>query len=318
MRTGQTPSRLLADLALLFTVGIWGATFVMVQDAVQEWPVFAFLALRFGLAALAFLPLLLWQQRTKRASGGQRAGVKAWTVRLLPAVVIGLALAASYAFQTFGLLYTTPARAGFVTGMNVVIVPIGAAFFLRQPVRLPAILGVMLAMVGLALLSLDSNLRMGYGDLLVFFCAVLFAVQIVLTGRFAPETPPLRLAATQIATVAVVSGVLSLIFEAPQGMPPLTGNVLYAAAFTGLLATTFAFTAQSWAQQVTSATHTALIFSLEPVFAALTSYILIGEVLSGRELLGCVLILSGMLCAELGGLWLSSRGRAAVSPAIGD
>lgn len=301
----------IADLTLLLVVTLWGATFVMVQDAIREWPVFAFLALRFAIATAAFGPIFLWRRR-RSDSTGNREGTKTQGGFLLPAIVIGLVLGASYAFQTLGLLYTTPAKTGFITGLNVILVPVGAALFLRQKAGAPVILGVLLATIGLGLLSLNDDLSIGFGDFLVFICAIAVAAQILLVARYASRVSPFRLAAIQIATMAVACAIISLIFEVPAGLPPLSGNVLFAAVFTGLLATTFAFTAQAWAQRFTSASHIALLFTLEPVTAALFSYLLIGEILTLRALIGCALILVGMLAAELGSLWLEARRKRVV------
>jgi drug/metabolite transporter (DMT)-like permease len=303
-----TRKQLLADSSLILVVLVWGATFVMVQDAVREWPVFAFLALRFTIASVAFVPVLLWKKtRSPQLVQAQRDARRASNrAILLPAIVIGVALASGYAFQTAGLLYTTPAKAGFITGLSVVMVPLGAAAFLRQPASPPAVVGVILATAGLALLSLNQDLQVGLGDLLVFFCAISFAGQILLMARYAPRSSAFRLAALQILTVAIVTGLISLFTEVPGGLPPLTEKVLFAAVFTGLLATTVAFTLQAAAQRFTSATHTALIFSLEPVFAAIASYLLIGEQFTARILVGGGLILAGMLSAELGSIWLAN------------
>lgn len=303
--------QIVADLLLLAVVTIWGATFVMVQDAVQEWPVFAFLALRFAVAAAAFAPIFVWRRlgSSRKKAGTESAAPGAI---VLPAVVIGLVLGASYAFQTVGLLYTTPAKTGFITGLNVILVPVGAALFLRQRAGGPVILGVVLATIGMALLSLNDNLSIGFGDFLVFICAIAIAAHILLVARYAKRTSPFRLAFIQIATMAVACAGISLIFEVPAGLPPLSGSVLFAAVFTGLLATTFAFTAQAWAQRFTSASHIALLYTLEPVTAALFSYLLIGEILTVRGLIGCGLILAGMLAAELGGLWLAGRRKGVV------
>jgi len=303
--------QIIADLTLLLVVIIWGSTFVMVQDAVHEWPVFAFLALRFTIAAAAFAPILLWK-RLRARPGQPKAKSESAHPILIPAIVIGLVLGASYAFQTLGLLYTTPAKTGFITGMNVILVPVGAALFLRQRADAPVIVGVILATVGLGLLSLNNDLSIGFGELLVFICAIAIAAQILLVARYAKQTSPFRLAAIQIATMAVGCAIISLIFEVPAGLPPLSGSVLFAAVFTGLLATTFAFTAQAWAQRFTSASHIALLFTLEPVSAAIASYLLIGEILTTRALIGCALILAGMLAAELGGLWLAARRKRVV------
>ena len=314
-------SQLAADGALLFVTAVWGATFVMVQDAVTGFPVFAFLALRFSLAALLLLP---WFLRSSRPAGHVVAGtVGDWKpsrrdrpeqnprsgrsptvpglrtrwIALWPGIAIGLALAAGYAFQTFGLRFTTPAKAGFITGLSVALVPIGQAIFLRRAPRVNSIVGVALATLGLALLSLNADLRVNLGDLLILGCAVAFATHILLVGRFAPDWNPLRLAFVQITTVAVLTALLATVLERPIGWPP--PNVWFAAAFTGLFATALAFFIQSRAQQATTPTHTALIFAAEPVFAGIFSFLLIGETLGPRQLAGAALIVAGMLVAEL-------------------
>ena len=299
--------QLTADAALLFVTAVWGATFVMVQEAVTGFPVFAFLSLRFILATAVLLPLFLryrrsWQPGNVGAASSavvQSEKVRASQTSLLPGIVIGLALFAGYAFQTFGLRLTTPAKAGFITGFSVVLVPLGETLFLRRPPGRNAIVGVGLAAVGLALLSLQSDMSVSLGDLLVLCCAIAFAAHILLIGRFAPYWPPLRLAFVQIATVAVVSSLAAVSVDRPIGWPP--GNVWFAAAFTGLFATALAFFIQSRAQQATTSTHTALIFAAEPVFAGIFSFLLIGEVLGPRQILGCALILAGMLAAEYPG-----------------
>jgi drug/metabolite transporter (DMT)-like permease len=292
--------QLTADAALLFVTAVWGATFVMVQDAVTGFPVFAFLALRFALAALVLLPFLLRNNAVGRDdfSRSLRSGAtKVATMNWLPGILVGIALFAGYAFQTFGLRFTTPAKAGFITGMSVVLVPLGQAIFLRRPPRRNSIIGVALAAAGLALLSLQADLSVSVGDLLVLACAVAFAAHILLVGRYAPDWQPLRLAFVQIVTVAVLSSAAALLVERPIPWPP--GNVWFAAAFTGLLATALAFFVQSRAQQATSPTHTALIFAAEPVFAGLFSFLLIGEVLGPRQIAGSALIVTGMLVSEI-------------------
>lgn len=332
--------QLAADGALLFVTAVWGATFVMVQDAVTGFPVLAFLALRFSLATLLLLPWFLRSSQPARSRSGRspaypplpyprirevlgnrRARVRDGSQSLLaprsgptesaqpaaarhdrwialwPGIAIGLALTTGYALQTFGLRFTTPAKAGFITGLSVALVPIGQAIFLHRTPGLNSIVGVGLATVGLALLSLDASLAINLGDVLVLGCAVAFAAHILLVGRFAPGWQPMRLAFVQIATVAVVTATLALIFERPIGWPP--PNVWFAAAFTGLFATALAFFIQSRAQQATTPTHTALIFSAEPVFAGIFSFLLIGEVFLPRQVAGAALIISGMLVAEL-------------------
>ena len=310
--------QLTADASLLFVTAVWGATFVMVQDAVTDFPVFAFLAMRFTLAALVLLPFFLRSRDSLRprpfdtsngpadddvrsndfSRSARQKATEVATTSWLPGILVGLALFAGYAFQTFGLRETTPAKAGFITGLSVALVPLGQAIFLRRPPRRNSILGVALATLGLALLTLQADLSVSRGDLLVFACAVAFACHILLMGRYAPDWPPLRLAFVQITTVAVLSGAAALLVERPVPWP--AGNVWFAAGFTGLLATAFAFFVQSRAQQATSPTHTALIFAAEPVFAGLFSLLLIGEVLGPRQIAGSALIVAGMVTAEVG------------------
>lgn len=281
-----------ADLLLLLVAAIWGGTFVMVQDAVAVYPVFAFLALRFSLASLVFLPLL-----ARRRPGTSQKPTTGRVSRLLPGLLIGLMLFTGYAFQTYGLRWTTPAKAGFITGLSVVMVPLGSALFLRQRPSRAAWAGVGLATVGLALLTLNQDLQVARGDLLVLGCAIAFAVHVLLVGHFAPRLSPLNLAVGQIMTVAILAGGLGLLLG--EGIPWPTRQVWFAAIFTGLLATALAFGAQTLAQRFTSPTHTALIFATEPAFAALFSFLLIGEQLTPRALLGCGLILAGMVAAEI-------------------
>ena len=288
--------QILADFGLLAVTAVWGATFVMVQQAVDAFPVFGFLAIRFGLALLCFAPFLIARQiRRRRDDTASAAPIDARTVGA--GIVIGLALFAGYSFQTFGLQLTTPAKTGFITGLSVVMVPLFSAILLRQPPKQGAIFGVVLATAGLALISLRGDLSLMAGDLIVLACAVSFALHIVATGKFAPQMDSLILVATQIATVAVLSLIASCIWESPW--PALQSITLRAAFFTGVAATALAFGIQTIAQRFTTPTHTALIFAMEPVWAGLFSFWLIGEVLGPRALIGGALIVAGMIAAEL-------------------
>ena len=179
--------QLTADAALLLVTLIWGSTFVMVKNAVASFPVFSFLALRFAFAALALLPFVVLRPRNARADLPEG---KATPLRRRAAapLLLGVALFAGYAFQTAGLHLTTPAKAGFITGLSVVIVPLFSALILRQPPARNAWLGVGLAVVGLAFLTLQPGLQVAPGDLLVLACAFAFAAHILLTGHFARAT----------------------------------------------------------------------------------------------------------------------------------
>jgi len=276
---------------------IWGATFVMVKEAVADFPVFAFLTLRFGFALLSLAPLL-WIGPAFGVPGSWRLGRN----ELWAGSLVGLALLTGYSLQTVGLRTTSAAKTGFITGLSVILVPLLGAILWQQRPPLAACVGIGSATGGLVLLTLGPNLSVAWGDLIVLGCAFAFALHILAVGAFAPRVEPRLLTVIQVGTVALSSALVSRVVEWPW--PSLSWQVLWAALFTGVLATSLAFGVQSVAQRFTSATHTALIFTMEPVFAALSAFLLAGERLGPRHWAGGGLILAGMLIAELGP-WLS-------------
>ncbi len=289
-------ARLRADLALLAVAGIWGATFVMVKDALASAGPFAFLAVRFSLATLLMAPLLLATSR--RAAWDQRVA--------LAGLLVGVALFAGYALQTVGLQFTTPARAAFITGFSVVLVPLLASRGLGRPAGRGVWAGVALATAGLALLALGPDLLAGgpllaadtaLGDVVVLGGAVAFAAQIALVGHFSPRHGTVPLTLAQLGAAAALGSAFAIALERPA--PWQLGAILPAAAFTGVFATVAAFTIQVRAQRFTTPTHTALIFATEPVFGALFAYLLAGEVFSPPAVLGALLILVGMVVAQV-------------------
>ncbi len=285
--------QLWADLSLLFVTLVWGGTVVMVKGATESFPVWAFLTLRFSLAALVLLPFG-WRRLL-------RLGWRGWAAGAL----IGLALLAGYAFQTLGLQYTTASKAGFITGLSVAIVPLLSALMLRPRPRYAALVGVALAVAGLALLSLThagaaaaSELqRISEGDVLVLLCAVSFALHIVAVGALGLRHDYMALTIVQVLTVALLSGAVSLFVDRPW--PAVQPDTLFAAIFTGVLATAVALLMQTAMQRFTTPTHTALIFAAEPAFAAVFGVLLAGDVLTPLGIMGGMLILLGTLISEL-------------------
>ena len=287
------------ELAMVAVTAVWGSTFVLVRDAVAQIPPFTFIAYRFLAAAL-----LLAAVRPRRTVGGQGDGGR-WGP-LAAGAAIGLALFAGYGFQTVGLQYTTASNAGFITGLSVVLTPLLGALVLRQaPGRWP-LTGACVAAAGLALLSLQ-RLEVRQGDALVFGCAVAFATHILLLGRYAPRLSTYRLAVVQLGT----AGLLALVWAAVAGdlVVPPSAEVWVALAITSVVASAGAYLIQTRAQREVSPTRTAVIFTMEPVFAGLFGFLLAGERLSGRGWLGAGLILAGMLIAELGGRLPAAPGR---------
>lgn len=277
--------QLKADLALLTVTAIWGITFTVIKDALTGIGPYYFLAMRFT-GAFIFLTLIYWKRLKKMDVKTLAAGL-----------VIGLFLYAGYAFQTVGLKYTSASNAGFITGMAVVLVPLICAGGARRLPGAASLTGVFCAALGLAALSLGSDMRISFGDTLVFLCAVSYALHIVLVGRFAPKYDPVALAVVQLGVVAAVSLGFAVTLE--QMPEVFTREVWVALLITALPATAFAFLVQNTVQRFTSPTHTAIIFTMEPVFAAACAWLLGGEILGSRQWVGCVLILAGMLVAEL-------------------
>jgi len=296
----------LADLVLLFVTFTWGATFVLVKEAIDTMPPFTFLATRFLFAAVILaLFMLLFYRDQLRSMGREVWLIGSW---------VGLWLFAGYVFQTFGLQYTTASKAGFITGLAVVLVPILSLWLLRHRLKPNAIFGVLMAAVGLGMLSLNRQLNVEFGDMLVFFCAVSFAMHITLIGRFTARFHALPFALVQIIAVGVLCTVGAVAFEDYQvAFSPdvlLDAWVLSALLICSLIATAFAFVAQNQFQKFTTPTRTALIFSTEPVFAAVTGYFWAGDRLVTIQVIGCLLILAGMIVAELGGSNEESVGEA--------
>lgn len=286
----------IADLILLFVAFIWGVTFVVVQEAIKELAPLAFNAVRFSIAAVfLFVILFVFYRHQIKQMNRRMVGAGA---------LIGVWLFGGYAFQTIGLQYTTSAKAGFITGLSVVLVPLFAFFILRQVPRWIAVLGAVFATVGLFLLTTGDISQVNIGDIYVLLCAISFGLQIVFTGKFAPHYPTLSLALVQIATVAILSMIFSPLLEPgwAKAFDPATlmhPAVFWALLVTAIPATALAFVAQTEFQKFTTPARVALIFVMEPVFAALTDLWYNGTMLSAKGIIGSFMILIGMLLSEL-------------------
>lgn len=295
-RGNRSLKRYFADGVLLFVTAVWGTTFVLVQNAVHAMPVFTFLAVRFSAAGFLLLLPALWHPPSRRTLADPRL----WKAGFW----IGLWLFAGYAFQTLGLLYTTAGKAGFITGLSVALVPLFSLLILRRMPALSAWIGVATAACGLYFLSFGGVAGFNKGDALVLLCAIAFALQIIAVGKYAPTYPALPLAAIQLLTVGALSTVAMV--GTNEGTTASFASMGLSAVWSALLiciflATILAYFAQTAFQKFTTPTRTALIFSMEPVFAAVAAVLWAGERLTALELIGCALILAGMLVAEFGG-----------------
>ena len=271
-----------AELLLVVATFFWGATFVIVKGALADTSPLLFIALRFLLAGL-----LMWLLMARGRIGRQA---------FLSSLLLGTVLFAGFAFQTWGLLYTTPSRSAFVTGFSVILVPLISHFSGYRLGRGNAAAAA-LGLAGLYFLVLPSGIgTVNRGDLLTLLGAVSFAIHIVLLGTWSRRISFMQFAPGQIMVVGMIA-ILAVPF-APAPALHWTGRLVFAIAVTAVFATAFAFSAQVWAQQYTPPAHAALIFALEPVFALLTSLIVTGEHLGGKEVLGFALILAGMVVSE--------------------
>lgn len=281
-----------AHLLLVLITLIWGSTFVLIKEALNDSSPLVLNAMRMALAAV----LLAVYYRKKIAVLSKPA--------LAAGVVVGVFLYLGYALQTSGLKLTTPSRSAFLTGTSTVMVPLLLVLIWRAHIHLWRVVGIVLALVGLYLMTVPAGgeglanfARINLGDVLTIGCAVGFAFQIVFLGRATQRFPFEQIAVLQIGVAAVLMAVTAPFLEQPHFRS--TETVIAAVLITGILGTAVAFTAQAWAQQFTPATHTALIFNLEPVFAWLTSFIYLKERLGFRAGAGALLILGGVLVSEL-------------------
>lgn len=276
-----------ADLLLLSVAIAWGVTFLMVQDAINSTPVYAFLFFRFGIASILmfFIAYKYLNQINKRT--------------IFYGVILGTFLFSAFATQTFGLLYTKSSIVAFITGLNVIFVPFLAYLVFKDHISKKVFIAAIVAVIGLYSLTMSGTLTVGIGEFLTLICAFLFALQIIYTGKFSKEVNVFLLVLFQLLTVTVLSLIFSL------SLDDVTFNLTYdyvffkAVIITAVFATVYAFLIQTYMQQFTTATKTAIIFAMEPVSASVFAYISVGEVLTNIQLTGAILIVFATVVAEL-------------------
>lgn len=279
-----------AHLLLTVVVFIWGATFVLIKDALRDVSplLFNFIRMTLAFACLAIVYRAHWKNLGRRA--------------VLSGAVVGLCLTMGYQFQTAGLRLTTPSKSAFITGLLVVLVPLlsGIPFLRPKGARSPgwnAYLGAVTAFIGIVLLTSPPHAGFDFtsinrGDLLTLGCALGFALHVLALAHTLPRVPYTQLALLQIGFCALFMAISGPLLEHPYIR--WSPRVVFALLIAALLATAMAFTVQTWAQQFLPPTHTALILALEPVFAWLTSFVVLGERLGLRASAGALLILAGI------------------------
>lgn len=277
--------QLLAAGALLAMTACWGSTFFLIKDLLDRVPTLDFLAVRFSIAAVAMV--LVAPRALQRLSPEARR----------QALVLGLLYGVAQILQTAGLAHTPASVSGFITGMYVIATPLFAAVLLRTRITRVTWAAVALAMAGLGVLTLDG-LSVGYGEAITLVAAMLYALHIVGLGAWSNASDALGMSIVQIIVIAVVC----LIASVPDGivLPPTTGDWL-AVVYMALVAGALALVAQTWAQSHLPATRSAIIMSMEPVFAAGFAVALGGESATTRMLLGGLMVLTAMIVVETRG-----------------
>lgn len=292
-----------ALLLLMLVSFVWGAEFVLVDLAVAILPTHSFNALRFLIAALSLIPLLWLAKEPVKA---------AQALPLLGAgLLLGFLLFIGFYTQTEGLRFTSVSNAGFITGLNVPLVPVIGYLLFRKHVGKHVWLGITAATFGLYLLTMGGDLVLNQGDLLVLACAFAFATHIVLTGRFVDNLPVVTLSIIQLAAVAIYSALAAWLSPEPAFYYPESAPanwleqisqpiIIWSLLIAGLLGTAYAFWAQSACQTILEPHKVALVFAAEPVFAHITAWIFLDEHLGVQGFIGAGLIIGGMLISELG------------------
>ena len=285
--------RMKNNILLVLTALIWGCAFVAQSVGMDYVGPFTFNMARFLIGAIVLLPVIWFMDRQRKTGAEKGAGQK---TLIIGGICCGIALAVASTLQQWGILFTTVGKAGFITAMYIVIVPL-LGIFIGKKVR-PLIIGcVAIAVVGFYFLCMTESLRLGLGDFLVLLCAIAFSIHILVIDHFSPKVDGVKMSAIQFLTAAIISAVPTLLWEQPVFTEILQAwqPVLYA----GVMSCGVAYTLQIIAQKNADPTVASLLLSLESVFTVLAGWVLLGQGLSLKELFGCVLIFCAIILAQL-------------------
>ncbi len=281
------------NVLLVLTALIWGCAFVAQSVGMDYVGPFTFNMARFLIGAIVLLPVIWFMDRQRKTGAEKGAGQK---TLIIGGICCGTALAVASTLQQWGILFTTVGKAGFITAMYIVIVPL-LGVFIGKKVR-PLIIGcVAIAVVGFYFLCMTESLRLGLGDFLVLLCAIAFSIHILVIDHFSPKVDGVKMSAIQFLTAAIISAVPTLLWEQPVFTEILQAwqPVLYA----GVMSCGVAYTLQIIAQKNADPTVASLLLSLESVFSVLAGWVLLGQGLSLKEMFGCVLIFCAIILAQL-------------------
>ena len=273
-----------ADLMLLVIAIFWGFSYLLTKVGLEGLEPFNLTALRFIIAFI--ISAIIFRKKLEINKG---------TIK--HSFILGILLFSMFVTMAFGLEHTTASNAGFLISLAVVLIPIFSSIFLKDKIERRVIIGVILAFVGIALLSLDTELKINTGDLFCLLCAVVSAAHVIVVGIFTQESEPITLGVLQLGFAGLLSIIFSFFTETVR--LPSTKTTWFSVLTLSIFCTAISYIVQTTAQQHTTATHTGLIFSTEPVFSAIFSYIFLNEVLEPRAYLGAFILMCGVLTAEV-------------------
>lgn len=285
------------SLLLLLTATIWGVAFVSQSVGMDYVGPFTFNAVRSLIGAAVLVPCIFLLKKLQRKEGEAEVHKKEdRKILLTGGICCGVILAVASSFQQFGLLYTTVGKAGFITAMYIILVPL-FGIFLKKKVGLRIGISVVIAVAGLYMLCMTESLRLEVGDILVMICAIVFSFHIMVIDHFSPLTDGVKMSCIQFLTCGILCSICMFLFEEPSFSMILAAwkPVLYA----GVMSCGVGYTLQIVGQKGMNPTVASLIMSLESVISVLAGFVLLGEVLSRRELIGCVLMFAAIILAQL-------------------
>lgn len=284
-------------MLLLLTSAIWGFAFVAQRVGSQYVGAFTFNGIRFALGSISLIPLILYFDKKRSIDNSNNGTIEVSTKKIiLPGILAGILIYMGSTLQQSGLTYTTAGKAGFITGLYMVIVPI-IGILLKQRIEKKSWLGIVFALTGLYLLSINENFNISYGDLLEVIGSVFWAIHILTIDHFSKKMDSLKLSCIQFATCSLLSLISALIFDniTISGISQALIPILYG----GLLSVGIAYTLQVVAQRHAKPSHAGIILSMESVFGAIGGAIILRESMSSRGYIGCILILSGILVSQI-------------------
>lgn len=282
-----------SSMLLFLAAFIWGIAFVAQSVGMDYMGPLSFNGARFLMGSVVLMPLVIYRRRQNQKAGIASADTR---ITIKGGVCCGLALCAASLLQQYGMIYTTVGKAGFITTLYIVMVPV-FGIFLKKKVPGKSWIGVVIAAAGMYLLCMSESLTLSKGDGLVFLCAVIFSVHILVIDYFSPKADGVEISCIQFLTAGTIAGILALIFESPQLSQFIAGIIPL--GYAGILSCGVAYTLQVIGQKNAEPAVASMILSLESVISVLAGWVILKQKLTGRELLGCALVFAAVILVQL-------------------